>query len=74
LNGVPLASVSVRHPPRLHWALVVGTDTTRQSALLVEPVVAVVVPAGHGVAAVAPIVLTYEPIGAGIQLDCPVLG
>jgi hypothetical protein len=58
----------------LHWASVVGVETVRQSALLVDPVVAVVVPAGHGVAAVAPVVLTYDPIGAGMQLACAVLG
>jgi hypothetical protein len=42
--------------------------------LLVEPVRSVVVPAGHAVAATAPVVLTYEPIGAVMQLDWPAFG
>jgi hypothetical protein len=52
---------------------VVG-DGGRQSALLVDPVVVVVVPAGHGVAAVAPVVLTYDPIGAARQVAWPMPG
>jgi hypothetical protein len=42
--------------------------------MLVEPVVVVVVPVGHVVADVAPVVLTYDPIGARRQLVWPAFG
>lgn len=46
-----------------------GETLTGTQAL--APAVVVVVPLGHGVAAVAPEVATKDPIGAGTQEDCP---
>jgi hypothetical protein len=57
-----------------HWSAVVGDCGATQAALLVEPVVSVVVPAGQAVAATAPVVSTYEPFGAEMQLDWPAFG
>ena len=46
----------------------------RQAAALVAPVPVVVVPAGHGVAEIAPGVSTYEPTGALRHDDWPSSG
>jgi hypothetical protein len=42
--------------------------------MLVDPAIVVALPAGHAVADVAPVVLTYDPIGARRQLAWPALG
>ena len=39
-----------------------------------DPTAMVVVPGGHGVAAIAPTVLTKLPIGAGVQAIAPATG
>ena len=74
LNGLPLPSKRFCQPPLVHCSAVVGDWGATQAFALVAPVMDVVVPAGHGVAAVAPIVATYEPIGAAWQLDWAVFG
>lgn len=44
-----------------------------QAAALVDVVFGFTVPARHGVAAIAAVVATYVPAGAGVQFDAPLV-